>query len=242
MYPVLFILIMVVGVAVLATARNRKTRAVQVGREDVLQELAPVISGSVGKDLTLSGMYGGHPVEVTLTRLDPSQLGNRMSEAYNMDVTRLIVGGVSGGRPWRFRVGLGAGRSPAWEFAGPDYSLGPAGKLLGRLSPVQADPEIEQRLRDGGMIEAIERLGPRSKMWLPDVNFEPDATAALLQRYEGSGIEIPPDKLAAVPRVGGRLRIQVERADDRDPSPARLREILDAAVGIAELNAVLNPA
>ncbi|MGZ4172254.1 MAG: hypothetical protein ACXVRN_12905 [Solirubrobacteraceae bacterium] len=225
----------------MARARNRKTRAVQAGREEVLQELAPVISGSIGKDLTLSGTYGGHPVEVTLMRLDPSQLGNRMSEAYNMDVPRLIVGGVSGGKPWRFRVGLGAGRSPAWEFAGPDYSMGPAGKLLDRLSPVQADPAIERRLRDGGMIEAIERLGPRSKMWLPDVNFEPDVTAALMERYAGSGIEIPPEKLAGVPQVGGRLRIQVER-DDGDPSPARLREILDAAVGIAELNAVLNPA
>jgi len=33
----------------------------------------------------------------------------------------------------------------------------------------------------------------------------------------------------------------VERADDRDPRPARFRELLDAALGIADLNAQINP-
>jgi len=67
MYPVLFVLIMVVGVALVAASRNRKTRAVQAGRDDVLRDLAPVISGSVSKDLTLTG-----PIPRSSRRPQPS--------------------------------------------------------------------------------------------------------------------------------------------------------------------------
>jgi hypothetical protein len=41
-------------------------------------------------------------------------------------------------------------------------------------------------------------------------------------------------------KLGGFLRIEVERAGDRDPTPERFRELLDAAVAVADLNASIN--
>lgn len=40
--------------------------------------------------------------------------------------------------------------------------------------------------------------------------------------------------------MGGQLRIEVERGRDDDPTPQRFRELLDAAVAIAELNESIN--
>jgi hypothetical protein len=36
--------------------------------------------------------------------------------------------------------------------------------------------------------------------------------------------------------------VEVERADESDPSPDRFRAILDTAIAIAEINARANPA
>jgi hypothetical protein len=41
-------------------------------------------------------------------------------------------------------------------------------------------------------------------------------------------------------KQGGELRIEVERANEEDPTPERFRELLDAAIAAVRLNASIN--
>jgi hypothetical protein len=54
-----------------------------------------------------------------------------------------------------FAGGLGDRWRSAIAFAGV------LGKLLNRLSPIPIDPGIDDRLCEGGMLGALERLVPR---------------------------------------------------------------------------------
>jgi hypothetical protein len=64
----------------------------------------------------------------------------------------------------------------------------------------------------------------------------------VLDRMRAAGRQLPPSALEEFARLRPWLEVEVERADDADPSPDRFRAILDTAVGIAEINARANPA
>jgi hypothetical protein len=78
------------------------------------------------------------------------------------------------------------------------------------------------------------------------VSFVPDGAPAIartLERAEALGgrmAERARHEAAERLKLGGNLRIEVERASDHDPTPERFRELLDAAVTVAELNASFN--
>ena len=95
---------------------------------------------------------------------------------------------------------------------------------IDRLAAIQQapdEPHAELRLaaRDGG-------AGPR--------------------RFEERGVAVPErarqeaEAYLALER-GGHLRIEIERPSAGEPTPEHFREMLDAAVAIADLNQRLNP-
>ena len=112
---------------------------------------------------------------------------------------------------------------------------------MGRQCGV-TDPAVEARLTQGGLFEAIARLSPPSRLWLPRAQFRPDPRPAMMERLRG--VPIPPDALTPSegfnPNIG--ILIDVEREDDTDPTPQRFTAMLEAALAIAELNERLNPA
>ena len=67
-----------------------------------------------------------------------------------------------------------------------------------------------------------------------------------MRRASAPGQELPAAARRSMDRLeherGGRLRIEIERSSERDPTPERFREILATAVEIAALNARINPA
>jgi len=63
----------------------------------------------------------------------------------------------------------------------------------------------------------------------------------MVQRMGAMGRDVPEAALTAPPDAGPWLEVEVERGDERDPTPDRFRAVLDAAVGIVELNARVNP-
>src|SRR5262249_11116455 len=124
---------------------------------------------------------------------------------------------------------------------------GVLGKLVSRVSPIPIDPGIDDRLRQGGMLEALERLRPREgKAPYIFVSFQPDgapAIATTLQRVEGLCVQLADRARGEAARrlkQGGEVRIEVERASEGDPTPERFRELLDAAMAVVRLNGSIN--
>jgi hypothetical protein len=139
----------------------------------------------------------------------------------------------SGGIENRWRSGI--------AFAGV------LGKLFSQMSPIQIDPAVDARLLAGGMLQSLEQLVPRG-VTAPYVlvSFMPDGAAAVARRLDrmeavgGQVAERARHEAAERLKLGGRLRIEIERASEQDPTPERFRELLDAAVAVAELNASIN--
>jgi hypothetical protein len=112
------------------------------------------------------------------------------------------------------------------------------------------DPTTDHRLRAGGMLEQLEQLEPPgSKSRYVMVSYTPDGAATIdhvLSRVEAVRPDIAERARREADRHlererGGHLRIEIERDGDADPTSERFREILDAAIAIAQLNATINP-
>jgi hypothetical protein len=255
MYPVLFVLILVAATVVVAIVQRRRREAETATREDVLPALAPVISGSLAPATTgkagsagarvLSGTYEGYEVETALITTGGGITTEGVGPGQNqMEAVELTLRGVAGAQPWCFRLGYGRDDATRWWWIGPEQFMGSVGRRLSRMSGLTQDPDLEQRLRQGGIGDALERLGvaPRA-VGLPNALFVPDLTTLAnerRERYERAGISSADHPFPDAELLTGRLVIEVERADNSDPTPERFREILDAAVGIAELNARIN--
>jgi hypothetical protein len=149
--------------------------------------------------------------------------------------------------PWGFftSISLRARLEDKWRSA--IAFAGVLGKLFSHMSPIPIDPAIDDRLRRGGMLEALERLGPReARAPYIFVSFRPDGATAIaetLRRVEALGGQLAErarHEAAERLKLGGQLRIEVERANEHDPTSERFRELLDAAMAVAELNASIN--
>ena len=213
-------------------------------KKEELELLASVVSGTLDRDGKLRGTFGGRAVGVWFERLDPTPIS--APDSFNpvqVVVVRLHLA-ATGGHPWfvqsEARLSLGGGH--VFEFVRQ-----PWGEALLRLSPwadsvAVTDPAVEARLTQGGLFEAIARLSPPSRLWLPRAQFRPDPRPAMMERLRG--VPIPPDALTPSegfnPNIG--ILIDVEREDDTDPTPQRFTAMLEAALAIAELNERLNPA
>jgi hypothetical protein len=237
---VLVILMVLVVVATVIGARRRAASVQRSGRDDVLAALAPVVAGSVSADQTLTGSYRGYDVQAwlrTASPTPPDTPGTSNARA-NVEIVRLRLLGARGGQHWSvWRAWTIPGMT--WHFARSD------GHVVSRLMRLggmpQPDPDLPDRLRAAGMIEAFERLGPRTNDSFPRIQFMPDLRAVMLERMRAMGREIPDVPMKAEAEAGPWLEVEVERTDERDPTPDRFREILDTTVGIAELNARVNP-
>jgi len=221
------------GMVWFSLARGRTRR-----REAALARLAPVISGTVSsKDRRLRGAYRGHDVEAWATKYDPTPSSlSGDSSPDEVVVFFLRIGGVPGREPWECR------RQPRLNpFASPEYvfewSYGGIGEffsgLLGKVADVpEHDPGLEQRLREAGLLEAIDGFGHGSSAYLPHIRYVP----ALRQQVS-----------APLPAIGppheqvGELLCEVELRRDTDPSPERFSKLLDCAVHIVEINSRANP-
>lgn len=246
---ILFAFVCIVVIVVAFTARGRKERATKHSREHVLDALAPVISGSLSDNGELIGTYSGHPVETSLRttgRVDHTVTSH--SGSSNIEVILLVIRGVSGSQPWSFYTSVSAG-PPRQRWRSAIAFAGVLGQMLSRLTPFPIDPGTDERLRQGGLPEALERLVPPGvKGPYLLVSFVPDGAQAIgktLQRVEAIGGAIAEkarrDAAEWLRREqGGHLRIEVERAGTGDPTPERFRETLDAAIAIAKLNATIN--
>jgi hypothetical protein len=237
---VLVIVMVLVVVATVVGARRRAASVKRSGRDDVLAALAPVVAGSVSGDQTLTGSYHGYAVQAWLRTASPSppDTPGTSNARANVEIVRLRLLGVSGGQPWSvWRAWTIPGMT--WHFARSD---GPVVSRLSRLGGMPpADPGLPDRLRAAGMIEAFERLGPPTNDSFPRVHFMPDLRAVMIERMRAAGRDIPERALEAPADAGSWLEVEVERTDERDPTPDRFRQILDTTVGIAELNARVNP-
>jgi hypothetical protein len=251
MVDLLFGVVCLVIVVIVFTARPRRERAIKRGREQLLQALAPVVSGSLSDALHLTGTYKGHPVEASLRssgRID--SLGGH-SAASDIEVITINLRGAPGGHPWGFYSSL-VNRTPLMKkWRSTTVSAGAIGQFLSRLTPMPIDPAIDDRLRDGGMLERFERLEPpHVKRPYVLVSYVPDGAAVIehtLERVDavrpgafgGDARRTAAEWLAR--EQGGHLRVEIERGGSNEPTPERFREILDAAIAIAQLNAIINP-
>jgi hypothetical protein len=242
---VVVIVMAVVVVALVVTTGRRKTVRKQSGRANALTALAPVVGGSVSGDLVLTGRYRGYPVEASLRTGDPSppdSVTGPSTEGSLVEVLRVRLLGVPGGQPWYAWHRPGSTRE-RWHFGRPDGSdllpgLGRLSRLAG-LPPT--DPDLPDRLRAAGIVDAFERLGPPSDDSFPRARFIPDLREQQLQRLRAAGHELPPSFAEREPPSGPWLEVEVERANVADPTPDRFRALLDISIGIAELNARVNP-
>jgi hypothetical protein len=240
----LFGFVAVVVIVFVFSSRARREKATTVLREHILQAAAPILDGSVANG-RLTGTYKGYFVEASLRtsgRIDA--IGDGHSGANTIEMLLLVLHRVSGTRPWGFFTSMTftGGIEDRWRSA--IAFAGVLRKLLNQMSPIQIDLAIDARLRERGMLEALERLVPRgvSAPYLL-VSFVPDVASGVARKLER--MEALGDRAADRARhegterlkLGGRLRIEVERASEQDPTPDRFRELLDAAVAVAELNA-----
>lgn len=210
-------------------------------KDGPLEGLTAVIGGTVGRDGHLRGTAAGRTVEVWLERLDPTpRTGAQFNPTY-ADVLRIRLS-ARGATPWHVRseARLGLGGGHVYEFVRET-----APEALRRFSPFPdlvpvQDRRVETQLHDAGLLEAITRVAPPSRLWLPRVRFIPDPRAAMRERMRG--VPIPagvPSGPSTTAEVG--LEIDVERAGDADPTPERFAEMLQAAIGVAELNESVSP-
>jgi len=244
----LFGLVAVAVIVIVFSARGRQQKATAKSRGDVLHTLAPIVGGTLS-DGQLTGTYQGHPVEASLRttgRVDT--IGGDHSTTNTFEVVLLLLHGVAGSNPWGFFTSISPSGSLEHKWRSSIALAGVLGKLFSHVSPIPVDPGIDDRLRQGGMLEALERLGPRDgKAPYIFVSFHPDGAPAIaktLQRMEAAGVQLAErarHEAAERLKQGGELRIEVERASENDPTPERFRELLDAAMAVARLNASINP-
>jgi hypothetical protein len=213
---VLVIAMAVVVVALVVGSRRVEAGRTSARRADLLATLAPVVGGSVSGDQVLTGRYRGYDVQVCVRTADPARPGLSVgSERYLVQAVELRLAGPPGGQPWDvWRSPSLTGRASSWQFARPHDALA---RLAGRPP---ADPDLPDRLRAAGRLDALDRLSPPTKDSLPRIRFTPTSQPG---------------------PAGSLLDVVVGRTGDADPTPERFREILDAAVGIAEINAHADP-
>ncbi|BCT74518.1 hypothetical protein SCMU_03600 [Sinomonas cyclohexanicum] len=207
-----------------------------------LESLATVIQGTVDREGHLRGTVRGRAVEAWFERLDPTPLtGITSFNPVYANVLRLRLEG-RGSTPWyvRSEARLGIGGGHVYEFV---REAAPA--ALRRFSPFPdlmpvQDRAVEARLQDAGLMEAIARVSPPSRLWLPRVRFTPDPRAAMMERMRGvpipAGVSGTP---SATAKVG--LEIDLERDDGGGPTPERFAEILEGLIAVAELNEAVSP-
>jgi hypothetical protein len=238
--PIAFIAV-VIAACVFAVSRGRaKKRATQSDRADLLQQLAPVVSGTVSDGPRLTGTYGGRDVTVTLERVDPipvSATRNAGMGNNQVDIVRLHVSG-DGRAFWHLRPGLGKPfGTNHFEFVHHDGGGSLLQKFTG-LNALQPDPELEDRLRDAGIMQAAERLEAPAG-WFPQVLLSPNLAGAMAERMRAAGVNAPANAQPS-PSARGGLEIQLQRDGERDPTPDRFRDLLEAALAILEINARVN--
>jgi hypothetical protein len=230
----IILVVLVAGGMVWFVRARARTRE----REAALARLAPLISGTVSsKDRRLRGTYQGHEIEARTTKYDPTPSSvSGSSSPDEVTVFQLRIGGVSGREPWtcRRQPRLNPLASPEYTF---DWSYGGVGApfagLLGKVADVpEHDPELEQRFRDAGLLEAIDGFGHGSSSFLPHVRFTP----ALHPGHAA----LPPSMGRAHEQVG-ELFCEVELPHDAEPSPELFGELLDRALHIVQVNATANP-
>ena len=243
----LFGAVAIAVIVIVFRSRGRREKATTASRESVLQAAAPILGGSFANG-AVTGTYREHRVEASLrttARLDMTSDGH--SSTNNIEVVLLVVHGVSGKSPWSFftEVSFAGALEDRWR-SGIAFA-GVLGKLFSHMSPIPTDPGVDDRLRAGGMLAALERfVPPNVKAPYVFVSFYPDAAPVIarnMQRAEAAGVRVPAkarDDAAELLKQGGHLRIEVERTGDGDPTPERLRELLDAALTVADLNASIN--
>ena len=221
------------GTVWFSLARGRTRR-----REAALARLAPVISGTVSsKDRRLRGTYRGHDVEAWATKYDPTPSSlSSDSSPVEVPVFFLRIGGVPGREPWAClrELRLNPFASPTYVF---EWSYGGIGALfsglLGKVTDVpEHDPGLEQRLREAGVVEAVDGFGHGSSAYLPRVRYTP----ALRPWLPG-----PSGALRQPHEQVGELLCEVELPRDTDPTPERFGELLDRALQIVEINSRANP-
>ena len=203
----------------------------------------PVVAGTVDDAGVLRGSHRGRRVRLSFARIDPSPSTGTGDEAHYVDVLEVRLEG-QGGTPWVVRperTFVIAGRRQ-YGFGTDDAStiLGGIGLFAG-LVPV-ADPAVERRLSEAGLLEALERIAPPSGYRLPMFRFTPDALPMARQRLGllDPALLASPAADPAVELSHGLL-LDLPRADLDGPSPDRLHAVLDAAVAVCELNAAVNP-
>jgi hypothetical protein len=239
MYAVLFVVIMVVGIAVVNVRRRGRERAVEARRDDRLERLAPVIGGTVSADGIARGTYRDTPVEVSLaqTFIDSPGSGHQSP----IDIVRIHLLRVPGAHYWscRARLRLLPVGDDEFQFSHADRGL--AGGLMRRLGQLpEPDPGLEDRLRAAGLVDAIRALDrPTNAGWVPHVSFRPDFAALDSVRERAAAIGAT-DALEHDERLQSVLEVEVERRGDDDPSPDDLRALLDGALRIAQINAGAN--
>jgi hypothetical protein len=240
------VIVMAVVVVVLVVASGRiKAARTRSGRDDVLAALAPVVGGSVSADQMLTGRYRGYDVQARLRMADPAPPGNMGDSHDNMvEIVELRLIGTSGAQPWYvWRSPSLMGKTWQWHFARP--SGGDFLPFLGRLTRLAglppADPDLPDRLRAAGILDAFDRIAPPTKDSLPRIQFTPDLRSVMRERLRGVR-DLPPEAYEDPAQTGPFLEFEVERTGGSDPSPERFAALLDAAIGIAEINARANPA
>jgi hypothetical protein len=219
-------------------------------RDTLLHSLASVVSGTVSDQQELTGTYDGHAITATLRRtgrIDNATIESG-SDVNNFEVIELELRGAPGRSPWGFYTTLPPRIRGKWLST--DRLALPGSKLLSRLTPTPIDPTIDDRLRDGGMLDALDRLEPAGgNAPYVFVTYVPDGAGAITERLHefearGGAVAERARREADAYRAreqGGHLRIEVERVNGSEPTPEHFREMLDAAVAIADLNARLNP-
>jgi len=242
MGPVLFLLIFVAVTVFLAMRGRAKRTGESDQRQTVLEALVPLVGGTVSKDGELTGQYQGYAISAEMGTSTPPGLSSGASGNY-ANVLRVHIMGASlmTGQAWQFR-NTGGSTQPGghWRFLEPGQDF-PFGRALSRAADVpMPDPQLESRLREGGIGAALDRLPLSELGWLPDVAFAGAVGLNLVERYQRAGLELPPEAQEQAAQVGG-LRIEVERPRFDDPRPEQFRQLLDAALGIIEINSRLNP-
>jgi hypothetical protein len=137
-------------------------------------------------------------------------------------------------------------------------------KRLGMTIPANADPALQQRLIDAGLFEQLDALRFGGHPYLPKARFTPSvreltehgylsspalerAQPALEERLRAAGLpdyrSLMEAKLrAAEEEDPGRLELDVEAGKAQVLPAERFRDLLEHAMRIAEINAMVNKA
>jgi hypothetical protein len=122
-------------------------------------------------------------------------------------------------------------------------------KRLGVPAPdATADQAVQQRLIDAGLFDVLSALCWGGHPYLPKAAFTPPARELLGEWNYSGALEKAQPLQAALNRglaeldekAPGDLTLEVELGKARVPSPDRLRELLSAALRIAQINAQAN--